>query len=666
MERRRTPKRNGNANQLLLVLIGVLLILLVAAICVAVALRGGDTPPAEETTASTTEATEQTQPPIALTVTAPAQEHTVTLEKLLTLSGRADPGRALTINGSQVPVGTDGSFTHSIELQPGSNEILVQSGDETLTYHAEYRYAVQHFAPAEDTAYSCGATVQIELFARQGSQVTVTLQGKEIAMKEDPNQLGSGIAPGFVRYTGTYALPDNNTSDLVLGKILYQVTCSGVTETYESGTITCQKSTEVLGSDPSVTPAYGEYIDVGSGYIVEIITYSAETFDGKTDDDKSSPLRNYLPEGTLDYASTKVITKGSNSYMLLRCGRRVYVKKNNWPSKDKVQVVDCYKGTLPDHNEIGYAGMTQEGRHIVLTFDCLWKAPFYFDLLPQKYNDPETRDYRITSLTAEYVDITFCYATEFTGTVAIPADNPIFKTAELISRDSDCTLRLHLKKTGGFYGWDAYYNEQGQLCFRFLHPAAVSQADNRYGADLTGVEILVDVGHGGADPGVPRKDKNTDEAELNLRLAEILRRELESMGATVIMNRTDDSTINTDERIQHLKELAPDLCIAIHQNSIDGYPNHSGVEVCYSTPFSALVSQLVLEETKETGIYERANLKWHYYYVARQTACPVVLTENGFMSNDKELAKMMDDNVLLSKAQAMARGIARYFLEINS
>ena len=104
-------------------------------------------------------------------------------------------------------------------------------------------------------------------------------------MKADPNQIGSGIAEGFVRYTGTYQLPSTNTSDLVLGKIQYTVTCDGITETYESGNITCKKSSDVLASNPGVTPDYGEYIDVGSGYIVEIITFSAETFDGTTNDD---------------------------------------------------------------------------------------------------------------------------------------------------------------------------------------------------------------------------------------------------------------------------------------------------------------------------------------------------------------------------------------------
>lgn len=671
--KRRRRKQGVRSNELLIILIAVLAILLVAAILVAGSLRGDseNSNPTDATESQTqqTEPSTKPQPTIELSVVDPAETQFATVEDRVVFTGKADPNAELAVNGQAVSVAADGTFTKIVMLERGENSITLTNGEKTLTYQITRRYAVQSFSPAGDTEYSCGATIQLEVFAREGSTLDVTLDGKKIELKKDPNQLGNGLADGFVRYTGTYQLPSANTSDLQLGKIRYSVTCDGVTETYESGNITCKKSSDVLASNPGVTPSYGEYIDVGSGYIVEIITFSAETFDGTTNDDKSAPIRNYLPAGTVDYGSTELVTNGSNSYRLLRCGRRVYVKKNNWPAKDKVQVVDCYKGTLPDHNEIGFASLTQEGSHTVLTFDAMWKAPFYFDLLPQKYIDPEERDYRIQSLTAEYVDITFCYATVFEGKVEIPADNPLFKSAELKKNQSDCTLRLYLKKTGGFYGWDAYYNDQNQLCFKFLHPAKATVANNAYGADLTGVRILLDVGHGGADPGTIRKNfngKDISEADRNLALALILQNELESMGATVIVNRTDNSTINTDERIQHVKEQAPDLCIAIHHNSINGYPNHSGVEVCYSTPFSAKAAQLIFDETEETQVYKKSYLKWHYYYVARQTICPVVLTENGFLSNDEELSKMLDESVLLTKAQAMARGTAQYFLSINS
>ncbi len=660
-------KRRNN-NQFLLILIAVLVVILVAVVIVAVVTNPGEEQPSG--TGSTDTQPTETEPLAPLVITQPVQQTFVTLESGLVFQGTADPRETLTIAGQAVQVAQDGTFTYTVQLADGKNEIAVSYMGTTQTYNAEYRYAVQNFLPGEkDMTYNSGATIQVELFARKGSNVTVTLDGKTIAMKEDPNQVGSGIAEGFVRYTGTYKLPGNNDTELQLGRITYTVTCDGKQETYESGLITCKKMADVLASDPSVTPDYGNYMDVGSGYIVEIITYSAETFDGHTNDDYSDPRNNYLPAGTVDYAKQDPLNANNMQYMVLRCGRRVYVQKHNWPSSKKVQIVDCYRGTLPDHNEIGYAGLNQTENHTYLVFDCLWKAPFFFDMGPQAYKNPDDRDFRVTDVTIEYVDITFCYATEFTGTVAIPENNPLFSRAEFTQNESDCTLRLYLKKAGNFFGWDAYYNEQGQLCFRFLNPAkATASAANPYGADLTGVRIMLDVGHGGVDGGAPTTlpdGTEIDEAELNLRLAKILRTKLESMGATVIMNRLGDTPLNVDERIQLLIQEAPDLCIAIHQNSAPGYPRNNGIQVLYFTPYSQPAAQLVYDNTLDAAVYNKHTLDWHVYFVARTSTCPVVLTENGFMSNTNDLNAMLDEAALDKKAEAMAKAAAQYFLQIQ-
>ena len=418
-----------------------------------------------------------------------------------------------------------------------------------------------------------------------------------------------------------------------------------------------------------VTPDYGEYTDVGSGYIAEIITYSAETFDGRTNDDYTAPIRNYLPEGTVDYASPQIISNSTMDYVLLRCGRRVYLEKNNKPRTDKIPVVSCYEGTLPDHNEIGFVSMERSGHFTVLTLDVLWKAPFYFDILPQKYADPEDRDYTIQKFTAEYVDITFCYATVFTGEITIPENDPLFSSAELICRESDCTLRLYLKEVGGFYGYDAYYNEDGQLCFQFRRPLSASATDdNWYGADLSGIRIFIDVGHGGLDGGSTVNDAEgnpVEEANLNLKLAKALQRELEVMGATVILNRTDDSRINADDRVKGLKEASPDICICIHHNSDGGVGVATGVQVCYCTPMSRDLAMQLYNKTVSSGVYREAFISWHYYFVAKQTNCPTVLMECGYMSNPADLADMLSSSVTEQKAVAMAKAIASYFLNVG-
>lgn len=459
-----------------------------------------------------------------------------------------------------------------------------------------------------------------------------------------------------------------------------------------------QPATEIPTTPPS-PPEGGSYIDVGSGYIVEVVQANVETFDGGKYDDYSHPTNNYLPEGTVDYCSSEIVYGSGLKYVQLRSGHRVYYDKKVYPFEDgsyyqMIKEVKQYDGWLPDHNEIGVDSLEIVGHHTVLTLDTMWKAPFYFETNQSGYANPDggkDRDYEVVQPNATYIDITFCYATVFEGTVTVPAGHPLFKSAEIIKNDYDYTLRLHLRKTGGFYGWHAYYNEEDQLCFLFLNPTKVTAADNKYGVDLTGAKIMLDVGHGGVDGGAavmhcPECDVDlmasdlksgrcptckgkvetvATEAELNLALANALKAELESVGATVILNRTDDAAINVNQRQQQLLEIAPDICIAVHQNSNDS-GSVKGFYSMFFTTWSQTLAKNILNYTKDTGIYTRNFVQWKAnYFVARQPICPVVLTENGFMSNAEDLAGMMDPTVVENKAVAIAHGIADYFLDIN-
>ena len=659
-------EKNDSKTRIILIAVAAVLAVALIAVVVLAFLLPEPEEKEEETQPSTVETVWYPE----LAVSQPSDLHVSTLQETITFAGISDPRDALTINGKEVERQEDGSFSCEVTLERGDNTVMLVNRDKTLVYTVERQAVVHSCAPMEEQSYPSGEVVAFTVIARPGSTVLVQFAQQDIVMTEQTGE-AEEVPAGFVRYTGNCILPNDNKEDLDMGTVSYTVTYEGITESYTSGKITCQKKKGPLTSDPSVTPDYGKYINVGSGYIAEVITYQAETFNGKTRDDFSHTTNVYLPEGTLDYASMDLVKEKEFIYAVMRSGQRVYTQKKDKPSKNIVQVVKLYEGQLPDHNEIGFVSMEKTGHHTVLTLDCLWKAPFYLDILPQEYRNPADsagRNYSISSFTAEYIDITFCYATQFTGTVAIPADTEVFSSAELTSRENDCTLRLYLKKTGGFYGWEAYYNENGQLCFRFLEPVKVTASDNALGADLTGVKIVIDSGHGGFDPGTvaERNGQKIYESNRNLALAKKLQQELEAAGATVVMTRSTDVKLTADERNTFLREEAPDYCVSIHHNAGgQGDTSSNGFSSHYYTPFSMMAASKVLNRTAKTNIYKSELINWHYFFVARQSVCPVVLTENGYMSNPGDLEKTLDDSVIAKKAHAIALGVADYFLEIN-
>lgn len=603
-----------------------------------------------------------TPPEINLQITAPNKDSITTTNPTYTLSGTSDPGSELKINGEVVKRNSDGSFNVVKELKVGKNTFKFEHKGKTVTKTVTYKYIViKSYSPSGNKTYNSGSVVSVNVMARNGSLVSATFNGKTVSCKKatvkDDEDGGAEVDSTFVNYTATFTLPSNNKSQLSLGKITFKASCNGVTEKKYSGTITVKKSSIINNDDPSVTPTGGDYINVGSGLIATVVANRAETFSGKVIDDDSRPYNCYLPEGTQDYCAEGTVTYQGKEYYKLRCGRRIYTKTYLGKSYEQT-VAKTSVGTLPDHNELSVVSFDNNGKYTTLTLDSDWKAPFYFELKNQSYKKGRFA-YSISSVTFSYVDITFCYATVFEGEIAIPDDHPIFKSAEIIKNKYDTTLRLKLKKTGGFYGWDCYYDSKDNLVFKFLNPAKMENADS-----LNGITVYLDIGHGGSDVGATAG--SLQERKINLVLAKKVKERLEAKNATVIMNRTNDSTtINPPDRIEKLIAANANICIAIHHDkSSSASPN--GFLGAYYTPFSFSAANYVWQQTASANIYKKMwALESHYYYVARATCCPIVLTENGFMSNAADYEGIISDAVTDKKADAIVAGVLDYFNSIQ-
>ena len=90
--------------------------------------------------------------------------------------------------------------------------------------------------------------------------------------------------------------------------------------------------------------------------------------------------------------------------------------------------------------------------------------------------------------------------------------------------------------------------------------------------------ILVDAGHGGADPGMIGVN-GLEEKGINLQIAVKLKDSLEKQGFSVIMTREEDKGLYEEDsrnqkaqdmqcRIAMIKKYRPVLCISVHQNSL--------------------------------------------------------------------------------------------------
>lgn len=581
---------------------------------------------------------EPPEPVIPLVITSPSKTDTTVSESHFAITGTSDPNKPLFMNGNEVTRLPGGEFSIDVELAPGNNTFTFEYNNESVTYIIRYNFVViKAYAPYEKQTYEAGSSFVAVAYARVNSSlVTATFNGQTVNLSPQPYKDGEE----FTNFTGTFTLPTGNENDIDLGGVKFTGTCQGVSRSYTSPSIICLRDKALDGTQ-----------------IVEIVALQAETFNGDTTDDCSRPTNSYLPQGTVDYKVGGIVyePESGNSYYNLRCGKRVYITKKNSPDPERVTVSKMYQGELPEYNTISLALGEVDDKHTVFTFDTAWRAPFAVEIAPQNYTNPAKQDYTISSVTYSYVDIKFFYTQTIDGDFTF-TEHPLFSSAQIIPADDGCILRLHLKAVGAFYGWNAEYNAAGQLVFKFLNPPTVTAKD-----DLTGIKIVIDAGHGGRDVGALGLRPDTMyEAERNLSLAFKLKAELESYGATVIMTRTSDVSMSADARCEFLRQAAPDLCISIHHDSSTRASASGGSIFCFNA-FSDKATKYVFDRTAQGGFYSTIQKGWHYFYLARVTACPVVLTENGFISNPQDFAGISDESVNTLKAKAIAQGVLDYF-----
>lgn len=165
-------------------------------------------------------------------------------------------------------------------------------------------------------------------------------------------------------------------------------------------------------------------------------------------------------------------------------------------------------------------------------------------------------------------------------------------------------------------------------------------------------KIVIDAGHGGANPGaVYQGRRESDDA---LKIAMAVGRILEENGYDVIFTRTTDTTQSVGQKAAIANEENADLFVSIHRNAGEYPGQYSGVQTLIyddsgikKEMAEQIDANLAALGFRNAGISIRPNL-----VVLNSTEMPALLVEVGFIDNES-------DNALLdSRFQAVVQGIA--------
>ncbi len=187
---------------------------------------------------------------------------------------------------------------------------------------------------------------------------------------------------------------------------------------------------------------------------------------------------------------------------------------------------------------------------------------------------------------------------------------------------------------------------------------------------LSGKLIVIDVGHGGADPGT--MSGNIYEKDINLAISKALENELSKLGASVILIRNEDYDLSKpnaswrkksdfDNRIKMINTSGASYYLSIHLNYLED-SSYYGPQVFYNKKTESnkiIAEQIQSELNKELKTNREVKLIPSSTYMYKELNVKGVLIECGFLSNFHErnllVTKEYQNKLAKTIAEAMSR-----------
>jgi N-acetylmuramoyl-L-alanine amidase len=177
------------------------------------------------------------------------------------------------------------------------------------------------------------------------------------------------------------------------------------------------------------------------------------------------------------------------------------------------------------------------------------------------------------------------------------------------------------------------------------------------------MKIVLDAGHGGRDSG--GASLGLPEKTLVLRAQWLLWKHLADLGHTCLPTRVRDVFVDLGDRAAYANRHSADCFLSLHANA--GPPAARGPWSIYADGSlrgrllaTAIQRRIAIEARGiATAVYPDAST-WvsnRRLAVLRQTKCPAVIIELGFMTHVSEAGMLADENYVDKLARAIALGV---------
>lgn len=566
-----------------------------------------------------------------LYVAYPPNNHETTANQIF-LIGTAPKGGVVKVNGQAIVRNATGHFAPSFPLQMGNNSFLLTYGDQQVKLNVtrtapgpqlnSLSFAKDSLTPAVPLGRLPNEWICFGAIAPQGATVNVQLaDSQSISLQPQPryvelppnsavltqqNQPTPVVAPNF--YQGCI----RSAAAKDLGKPTFELQLAGTT-TRQVGP----------GSVQILSPTQLE--------VAEVTTDAGTARTGPS----------------TDYSRLTPLPKGTQATVTGYEGEWVRLDYGGWIKRSEVQIRPA---TVPPKSLIRSIISRQVGNWTEIVFPLQVPVPV----------SVQQGDRTFT--------LTLYNTTAQTDTIKLSID-PLIARLDWQQVQPGQVQYVFNLKTNQQWGYRLRY-EGTSLILSLRHPPQGGAGVRDRGAGksnskpLTGVKILLDAGHGGPEDTGAKGPTGYPEKEVALKVATLLKTELEQRGATIVMTRTKDVDVGLKERVDLIDQEQPAIALSLHYNALpdsgDAINTKGVAAFWYNTQAHSLAMFLhnhLVKNLKRPsyGVF------WNNLALTRPTIAPSVLLELGFMINPDEYEWIVNSKEQQRLAKALADGVVEWF-----
>lgn len=552
----------------------------------------------------------------SLFVAYPPTEYETVADQIFFI-GTADPDKPVTINGQIIENrSANGHFAPSLPLQMGENTFTLVQSDQSVTLSIT-RTSVEpeipegigfaRVTPSENIARLPGELICLSAIAPPNAQVTATLGDRTIPLTP---QSSVDLPPNSSVLTA-------QTAPVALNVAEY-AGCLMPTEPGDLGSPTFQLSAQ----GKTATATSTGQVTILSPTDIQVAEVTAEQGVART-----GP--------STDYSRITPLPAGTKATITGREGEWLQLDYGGWIQASETKITSA---PVPNAGIIRGISAEQKGNWTEIVFPLQTPTPVSVKQDTQS------------------LALTLHNTTPQTDTIYFSND-PVVERMDFNSvLPNSAEYIFHFKKP---QQWGYKLRYEGTSLILSLKHAPERNS-------LEGTTILIDPGHGSdADLG-SRGPTGYPEKDVALAVSKLLRDELESRGAAVVMTREGDDDLFPADRVEIIEATEPTLALSLHYNALPDAGDAlatSGIGSFWYYPQSHalatflhnyLVSEL---DRKSYGVF------WNNLALTRPSVAPSVLLELGFMINPEEFEWITDEASQRELSQTLADGIEAWLKE---